>query len=59
VIGTHEKGTALQRAFWTLVWLGLMATALWFLNIPSNLKWWEVIGGGVFLGLASTVYRKT
>ena len=47
------KWLAKHAAFITSIW-----GAMLFLDVPTGLKWWQVFGGGTFLGIANVIYAR-
>ena len=49
--------TAVYLAFLFLFFLAV-AAAMWVLDIPNDLPWYRILGGGVLLGIANILSEK-
>lgn len=46
------------KLLWAVAFFISLFVAFYFLEVPSGLRWWQIVGGGSFLGLASVFSDK-
>ena len=46
------------KALWALAFFLAIGIAFFLLEVPSGLRWWQIVGGGSFLGIANVLSDK-
>ena len=51
-------GHYVKVVVWHLIFIVWLWSAMLFLDVPTGLKWWQVIGGGTCLGMCNVIYAR-